>query len=134
MGSSTSFSAAWTTRSATVGIPRLRTLPDPPGLGILRSRTGSGRNVAAFRWARRSSRNPGTPHLLLDVGDREAIHASSAGAGVTRDPVKRHNQRRRVTHEVEQVVEPAARIGRRPTVKFGLHLRYPTPWPHRGLG
>ena len=34
-------------------------------------------------------------------------------------------------HEVEQVVEPAARIGRRPTVKFGLHLRYPPTRTHR---
>jgi hypothetical protein len=33
--------------------------------------------------------------------------------------------RRRVTHEIEQVIEPAARIGRRPTVQFGLHPRYP---------
>src|SRR4051812_33968814 len=36
-------------------------------------------------------------------------------------------------HEVELVVEPAARIGRRPTVKLGLHLRYPRPRPHRDL-
>ena len=34
-------------------------------------------------------------------------------------------------HEVEQVVEPAARIGRRPTVKLGLHLRYPLAWTDR---
>jgi hypothetical protein len=34
-------------------------------------------------------------------------------------------------HEVEQVVEPAARIGRRPTVKLGLHFRYP---PARPIG
>jgi hypothetical protein len=28
-------------------------------------------------------------------------------------------------HKVEQVIKPAAGIGRRPTMKFGLHLRYP---------
>jgi hypothetical protein len=28
-------------------------------------------------------------------------------------------------HEVKQVIEPAARIGHRPTVKLGLHPRYP---------
>ena len=50
---------------------------------------------------------------------------------VTRDPAIRHDQRRRVVHEVEQVIEPAARISRRPTVKLGLHLRYPRPRPHR---
>ena len=48
---------------------------------------------------------------------------------VARDPVERHDQRRRVVHEVEQVIEPAARIGRRPTVKLGLHPRYPRPRP-----
>ena len=30
-------------------------------------------------------------------------------------PVKRHNQCRRVVHEVEQVIKPAARIGRHPS-------------------
>lgn len=35
------------------------------------------------------------------------------------------SQRHRIVHEIEQVVEPAARIGRRPTVKLGLHPRYP---------
>jgi hypothetical protein len=28
-------------------------------------------------------------------------------------------------HEVEQVIKPATRISRRPTVKLGLHPRYP---------
>ena len=36
-------------------------MPDPPGLGILRSRTGSGANAPALTRACRSSRNPGTP-------------------------------------------------------------------------
>ena len=76
---------------------------------------------------------PRNPDLLLDIGDREAVHASSPGPGVARDPVKRHDQRRRVVHEVEQIVEPAARISRRPTVKFGLHLRYPPTRPRRDL-
>ena len=43
--------------------------------------------------------------------------------GVARDPLPRHHQRRRVIDEVEQVIEPAARIGHRPTVQLGLHLR-----------
>jgi hypothetical protein len=34
----------------------------------------------------------------------------------------------------EQVVEPATGIGRRPTVKLGLHLRYPPPRTHRHVG
>jgi hypothetical protein len=36
IGSNTSFSAAWTTRSAIVGMPSLRSFPDPPGFGIIR--------------------------------------------------------------------------------------------------
>jgi len=44
---------------------------------------------------------------------------------VARDPPERHEQRRWVAHEIEQVIEPAARIGRSPTVKLDLHLRYP---------
>lgn len=71
--------------------------------------------------------------MLLDGGDRHAVHAGSVGAPVARDPVERHQQRRRVVHEVEQVIEPAAGIGHRPTVKLGLHLRYPPPRPHRDL-
>jgi hypothetical protein len=50
---------------------------------------------------------PGHPGLLLDVGDRQAVHARSVGAPVARDPGERHAQRRRVVHEVEQVIEPA---------------------------
>lgn len=38
----------------------------------------------------------------------------------------------RVVHEVEQVVEPAADIGHSPTVKLGLHLRYPLAGPRSG--
>ena len=51
---------------------------------------------------------------------------------VALDPAERHIQRRRIVHEIEQVIEPAARIGRRPTVKLGLHPRYPRPRPLRG--
>jgi site-specific DNA recombinase len=36
------------------------------------------------------------PDLLLNVGDRQAVDAGSAGPGVARDPVERHDQRRRV--------------------------------------
>jgi hypothetical protein len=67
----------------------------------------------------------------LDPGGRQAVHAGRVRAGVARDPLERHQQRRRVTHEVEQVIEPAARVGRRPTVKLGLHPRYPLLRPDR---
>jgi hypothetical protein len=63
IGSSTSLSAACTTRSVTVGMPSRRLLP--PGLGINRSRAGRGRNLRAFSSARRSARKPSSPRTLL---------------------------------------------------------------------
>jgi len=42
-------------------LPKRRSFPDPPGLLIMRSRTGNGRNVPSFTERRRPSRNPGTP-------------------------------------------------------------------------
>ena len=86
IGSSTSFSAAWTTRSAIVGIPSLRTFPD--GLGIMRSRTGSGVNVPAFNWARRSSRNPGTPMISSTSA---TVRPSTPGVWAPRLPATRPN-------------------------------------------
>ena len=73
----------------------------------------------------------GASHLLLDPGDGPPVRTGGVGPAVCRDPVPRHDQRGRVVHEVEQVVEPATRIGHRPTVKLGLHLRYPPPRTHR---
>jgi hypothetical protein len=109
-------------------MPSLRTFPQPPGLGIARSRTGSGRNVPALIALRRSSRNPDTP---MRSSTQAAVRPSTPGGSHRGclDPVERHDQRRRVVHEVEQVVEPAAGVGHRPTVKRGLHLRYPLAWP-----
>src|SRR5215469_13441461 len=43
------------------GNPESPQFPDPPGLGILRSRTGKGVNAPAFNWARRPSRNSRAP-------------------------------------------------------------------------
>ena len=66
-------------------------------------------------------KEPRNPDRLLHGGDGPAVNAGRVMAGVARDPGERHPQRRRVMHEIEQVVEPAARIGHRPTVKLGLH-------------
>jgi hypothetical protein len=59
-------------------------------------------------------------HLLDDITDRVPVHPSSAGAGVARNPVPRHEQRRRIAHQVVQITKAAARIGRRPAVQLGL--------------
>lgn len=63
--------------------------------------------------------------LPLDAGDSPPVRAGGPGATIGHDPFPRHQQRGRVVHQVEQVVEPAAGIGYRPTVRFGLNLRYP---------
>ena len=65
------------------------------------------------------------PRCPVDGRDSPAVHARRSCTPVPRDPDERHQQRRRVAHEIEQVIEPAARISRRPTVQFGLHPRYP---------
>jgi hypothetical protein len=63
MGSNTSLSAACATRSRTVGMPSRRRLP--PALGIIRSRTGSGRSTRARRSARSSARNVSSPRPVM---------------------------------------------------------------------
>jgi hypothetical protein len=73
------------------------------------------------------AQEPGRTDARLHLGDGQPVHPGGVRTGVARDPVKRHEQRRRVAHEVEQVIEPAVGIGRRPTVKLGLHPRYPRP-------
>ncbi len=115
------------------GNPQPPHLPRPTRLGNLllphrkrpkRTRLETGAQVV---------QEPGDTERLLDVGGAQAVHARSTGSPVARDPVERRDQRRRVVHEVEQIIEPTAAIGRRPTVKFGLHLRYPLTRPRRGL-
>jgi len=69
----------------------------------------------------------------FDPGDGPPVRTSGLSPSVGRDPVPRHDQRGRVMHEIEQVVEPATRIGHRPTVKLGLHLRYPPTRTHRHI-
>lgn len=65
---------------------------------------------------------PGNTDPVLDVGGTQAVDAGSVGALLADDPDERHLRRCRVLHEVEQIIEPAAGIGHRPTVKLGLHL------------
>ena len=99
--------------------------PTRPAWGSCVPAPAAAGTYPSFSAARRSSRNPGTP---MRSSTSATVRPSTPGVfapAVARDPVERHDQRRRVVHEVEQVIEPAARIGHRPTVKLGLHLRYP---------
>jgi hypothetical protein len=113
MGSSTSFSAAWTTRSAITGIPSRRTLPDPPGLGSVSP-------APAMVESGRSSdrpvdypRNSGPPQFL-NISDRQAIDAGSAGAPVPRDPAERRHSVAGSHTKLNRSFETAARIGHPP--------------------
>src|ERR1039458_5734165 len=114
------------------GMPSLRRFPDPPGVGILRSRTGRGRNEPSLRAARRSSRNPGTPTAS---STQSTVRPSTPGVFAPWLPATRPNATTSVAgscSEVEQGIKPAAKISRRPAVKLGLHPRYPRPRPLRG--
>jgi hypothetical protein len=68
---------------------------------------------------------PGNADGLPDRHGRQAVEARGVRSGVARDPDIRHGQRRRLVHEVEEVIEPEAGIGRRPAVK--LYFRADVP-------
>jgi hypothetical protein len=97
----------------------------------MRSRAGSGRNEPSLEGGPQAVREPGHARLLPDAPGGDAVHAGGVSALAARNPGERHEQRRRVGHEVEQVIKPAARSSRRPAVKPGLHPRYPLPRPQR---
>ena len=73
------------------------------------------------------------------VGDEGRDHPVDPGGScplVAPHPLPRHHEERRVMDEVEQVIEPAARIIGRPLVQLGLHPRTRSPasievWPRR---
>jgi site-specific DNA recombinase len=111
--------------------PQLADLPGPTRFGDLALPNRQRAERAALDGGPQVVQEPGHAHVFLDVRGRQAVHAGRARPLVTCDPVERHDQRRRVVHEVEQVIEPAAGIGHRPTVKLGLHPRYPHPRPDR---
>jgi hypothetical protein len=91
----------------------------------MRSRTGSGVNVRDFNCCR--------------VSPKKATMSASSemNAGITRStpavrgplisphPFPRDREEIRVINEVEQIIEPAARILGRPKVQLGLHPPYP---------
>jgi hypothetical protein len=68
-------------------MPSLRSFPDPPGLGIIRSRTGSGRNEPSFEGAPQVVQEPGYARHLPDVVGGYAVDAGGVRALVARDPV-----------------------------------------------
>src|SRR5215203_5245619 len=71
---------------------------------------------------------PDTEH---DGAGCHSIDAGGSCARVAPHPTPRHNEERRVIHEVEQVIEATVRIGRRPLVQLRLHREYPQLGHHR---
>ena len=67
----------------------------------------------------------------LDVVGRLAVHARRASALVVPHPIPRHNQKRRIGYEVEQIIKPAVRILTRPSVQLGLDPQYPRLGHHQ---
>src|SRR6266508_1151449 len=64
------------------------------------------------------------PHRLNVVGGL-AVHPGRAGSLVAPHPTPPNQQERRVTHEVEQIIEPTIRIVGCPSVQLGLDPQYP---------
>jgi hypothetical protein len=65
------------------------------------------------------------PDAEVDGARNHPINSGGASALVAPHPTPRHDEERRVIHEVVEVIEATARIGLRPLVQLGLHLVYP---------
>jgi hypothetical protein len=91
MGSSTSFNAACTTRSAVVGIPSERTFPFALGIVFSRTRCGTNRPALSASRSRSSSTPapkamergaaPSTPAVRAPLLPRTRPHATTRNAG-----------------------------------------------------
>ena len=102
----------------------------PPGLGIIRSRKGSGRNLRSLSVGPQRRRGSPRPrHASMETAVRRPPRLIVRPCCCAPDPTP--PQKRGIGHQVEQVVEPAAGIGARPTVQLGLHLPYPSFGPSR---
>src|SRR6266496_6221922 len=64
------------------------------------------------------------PHRLDVVGGL-AVHPGRAGTLVAPHPTPPNQQQRRITHKVEQIIEPTSRIVGCPSVQLGLDSQYP---------
>ncbi len=67
-------------------------------------------------------------HDVGVIGDERGdhpVHPRGARPLISPHPFPRDREEIRVINEVEQIIEPAARILGRPTVQLGLHPQYP---------
>jgi hypothetical protein len=95
-------------------------------LGIARRRTGSGWKVRAFQIIPQVREEPFQSTHSFDVVGGLAVHSGRARAPVVPHPIPRHQQERRISDEVVQIIEPAMRIITGPSVQLSLDLQYPT--------
>jgi hypothetical protein len=65
--------------------------------------------------------------LAGDERGNDPVHPGRACPPVAPHPFPRNSEEVRVADEVEQIVEPTARIGGRPLVQLGLHPLYSLP-------
>jgi Recombinase/Recombinase zinc beta ribbon domain/Resolvase, N terminal domain len=65
------------------------------------------------------------PGIGADDARNHPIDPGGASALIAPHPAPRHDEERRVIHEVVQVIEATTRIGLRPLVQLGLHPMYP---------
>src|SRR5260370_5878666 len=107
------------------GYPQLAELPRPAGLGNQAFPHRQRPERAVLEGGPQIVQEPGHAHFLLDIRRGDAVDAGGVRALVACDPGERHDQRRRVVHEIEQDIKPAARIGRLPPVKLCLNPPYP---------
>jgi hypothetical protein len=119
MGSSTVVRLAWTTRSATVGIPNFRNFPVLPW-GIITYRTSTGPNSPDSA-SPEPDQESLDPNPGLDHSHGDLVDPRGPGPGVRGHAFPCMHQKRRVIDEVEQVIEPAGVIRSRP---FGANLVY----------
>jgi hypothetical protein len=121
MGSSTSFSEACTTRSATVAIPRRRSLPF--AFGIVTSRTGSGRNTRSLELLAEPLKQSSRLHRA-NRSWCDPVGSSRTRTLVRPHPLPPDGEERGVMNEVVQIIETAVGFIDRPMVQLALHPAY----------
>lgn len=101
----------------------------PPALGIRLRRTRSGVNRPDLTLRRRSDRTASVRGAGRAAGGRPRPAPAVRPPLLLRTRPPCDHQERGIVHEVEQVIEAAAGLGRRPSVQLRLHYKYPVPRP-----
>ena len=97
----------------------------PSALGIIRSRTGNGRNLRSFSADPQPLQEPLDTRPASMYAGRTAIHPGRTGALITPHANPRHQKERGIADKVVQIIKPAMRIITSPSVQLGLDPQYP---------